>query len=254
MRVVKNKLKTVRKRVEGKPVFNQGNTVVLMDKEKNIPVAPVPSKELFMEAERLLPSKLYARLHKLRVMSQEEKNTILLGSAAVIYDPTYHPVAAYRLCAIYGATIEEISAFFAVSVESIRDWIADYREFSMMVQKGRDVWDSTHVETSLRKSCIGYTKIINEQKAIKVKDADGNENIEIVNTKREVYVPPKMDAAKFWLTKRSGRWNESKDAVETKSGDSIDYDALSVDELNTLRFLLSKARAAKEQLEEAEVS
>lgn len=229
----------------GTNIIVGSSTCVRNSSNKKVNLKEVRTDECFKEASKVLPSNLYTSLHKLRIMSNEERSNILLNiTKDSLYDPTYHPIAAYRILSLYGSTDAELCGFFGIAMCTHYNWMVTNKEYACMVQKGKDVWDSHNIEAALRKSALGYVDKVVEQRIVHL---EGGE-YDIVNVEKEVHVKPNVKAAMSWLNKRSGRWKNKEDKKSIQEVNTIDYSALSIEELQELRFLLSKARSKGKQL------
>ena len=70
------------------------------------------------------------------------------------YDPSQHPHAAQKLCAI-GFTDAQLAEFFEVNETTINRWKVDHVEFMRALQVGKEETDAL-VERSVLKGITGY--------------------------------------------------------------------------------------------------
>ena len=139
------------------------------------------------------------------------------GGAPTKYREEYDEDAK-ELC-LLGCTMEELAEYFEVNKTTIYEWIKAYKGFSNAIKVGKLSADAK-VAKSLYSRAIG-SKLL-QQKAIKVKDSEGNEFIELIEI--EIEIAPDVVAAKFWLTNRQGdKWKEKKavDIDHTSGGEKI---------------------------------
>lgn len=82
-------------------------------------------------------------------------------------------------------------------------WLEQYEEISEAFENGRRCIDE-EVETSFFRTCIGYKETVSEEKVV-----DG----EVVELKKEIYIPPSVPAMTFYLQNRMpDKWKkEQKD-------------------------------------------
>jgi hypothetical protein len=125
--------------------------------------------------------------------------------------PSYKPDfidQTVKLCRL-GATDVELAEFFGVSTKTLYEWKRDNEDFAKAVTVGKDHSDN-RVERSLYNKALGYD--VYEEQAVKVKDPDGSERVEIVQVKK--HIPPDTTSAIFWLKNRRRKdWSDRKDIV-----------------------------------------
>lgn len=138
------------------------------------------------------------------------------------YDKAFAKVAE-ALC-LFGATDEEIAAYFQVSVRTVHRWKLEHEEFCHALKNGKNLPDE-RVERSLYQRSLG-TYVVEEQ-AIKVKVGPNEEKVEIV--KVEKYVPPDTTAMIFWLKNR--RSKEWKDVRQHEVGGPGDFTNMTDEEI-----------------------
>ncbi|MFL8888682.1 helix-turn-helix domain-containing protein [Helcococcus kunzii] len=106
-----------------------------------------------------------------------------------------------------GLTDEQISINIGINVSTLYDWKKKYPKISESLKKGKEVIDF-QVENALLKKALGY--IYEEETAIKIKDASGNEKIEARKVKK--YAHPDTMAQIYWLNNRKPQqWRNRKD-------------------------------------------
>jgi len=103
---------------------------------------------------------------------------------------------AAKLCQL-GATDMEIADFFGVDVRTIYRWKNAHEEFCQAIRVGKEEADA-RVERSLYQKATGYDYV--EQQAFKVKKAQYEEEVEIVDVER--HQPSDTAAAIMWLKNR----------------------------------------------------
>jgi hypothetical protein len=84
------------------------------------------------------------------------------------YDPSQHPHAAQKLCAM-GFTDAQLAEFFEVNEVTINRWKVDHVEFMQALQVGKEETDAL-VERSVLKGITGYyvqTEEINSKGSVK---------------------------------------------------------------------------------------
>lgn len=124
---------------------------------------------------------------------------------------------AEKLCAL-GATDEEVADFFDVSSRTIYRWKNIYPEFCQALKAGKDAADE-RVVRSLYQQATGY--YYTEKEAIKVKDGQHVERVEVVEV--EKYAPGQPTPAIFWLkNRRKDEWRDKQDHEHSgKDGSAI---------------------------------
>jgi len=121
-----------------------------------------------------------------------------------------------------GATIQKLAEVFQVHRDTIYEWMKVHPEFSEAIQRGRDEFDSEHVEKALKKKCLGFRYI--------EKSCVLNSNGIVIGIKQiKKYVPPSDVSIKFWLSNRNPRrWSLHSDII-TES--KIYYNKKEIDEM-----------------------
>jgi hypothetical protein len=97
-----------------------------------------------------------------------------------------------------GATITKLTKVFGVNADSIYEWQKKYPEFSESIERGRDIFDSEVVEEALHKRATGY------QYKIKTFTDYGQDKL-VLTKIIEKYMPPSVEAIRFWLSNRNPR-------------------------------------------------
>lgn len=128
------------------------------------------------------------------------------------YKPEY--VDQARRLAQIGATNNEMADFFEVNIDTFKLWRNVHPEFNDAVKVGREKPDD-RTERSLYETANGYDYM--EEAAIKVRDSDGNERVEVVKVQK--HQPPDPRAAMFWLSNRRPKDWQIKRTIEHKDGD-----------------------------------
>lgn len=109
---------------------------------------------------------------------------------------------AEKLCTIFGADDKKLAKFFEVCEATINNWKKDYDEFLESIKRGKDIYDTEHVEVSLLERACGY-----EHPEEKVFCQDGK----IITHQQTKHYPPETTAAIFWLKNRHpNRWKDIK--------------------------------------------
>jgi hypothetical protein len=112
---------------------------------------------------------------------------------------------AERLAAL-GLTDIEMAEVFGVSVRTLHRWKVDSEEFCHALKAGKDHSDE-RIARSLYQRASGYE--YTEQQAIKVKDGQHQEHVELVTVER--HMPPDTTAGIFWLkNRRPLEWRDVK--------------------------------------------
>lgn len=133
------------------------------------------------------------------------------------YKAEYAEQAA-KLCAL-GATDDEMAEFFGVSVRTFHRWKIDHEEFCHSIKSAKEIADE-RVERSLYQKATGYN--YTEEQAIKVKVAQHEEKVEIVEVTR--HAPAETPAAIFWLkNRRKEEWRDKQEHEHTAAGDLADF-------------------------------
>lgn len=121
------------------------------------------------------------------------------------YEPQFAEQAK-ALCKL-GARDVDLAEFFGVSVRTIERWATEKKDFCRAVKVGKEHADDK-VERSLYQKATGYTFI--EQQAIKVKVAEGLEDVKLVDVQK--HAPPDTAAAIFWLkNRRKEQWRDKQE-------------------------------------------
>lgn len=119
------------------------------------------------------------------------------------YKEEYDHIAG-KACAI-GARTTDLAAMFAVTEQTILNWMRDHPTFFGSIKDGRDYHDTNYVESSLLRRAKGYDKVTVEERLTK----DGD----VVECKKTTHYPPEVGAAIFWLCNRQPqRWKQISQA------------------------------------------
>ena len=183
---------------------------------------------------------------------------------------------AYVACAKLGATNEDLGLLFGCCSRNVIDWMHDYDEFGRSVKRGRDEHDTSKVETSLLKRCLGYSydevriekvtvdlseleeqgfRVLNGKRA-RTNGEDGKKRTTelkaVVLPAKKVTtitkeVQPSDMAIMFWLQNRQpDRWKnvrhvEGEIDARLSGSVKVDLGKLKKEELEELRSIISKA-------------
>lgn len=171
-------------------------------KRKSPPGEPTPMQKI--------TQRVNTRRAKIKKTQEELDAENLANEARGLYKPEYAE-QALKLCYL-GHTNEELATFFDVSFKTINVWIAQVEAFGASVRAGREEADMDMVN-ALRKLGLGHMVELNEQRLTK----DGD----IVDLRKDVYVPPNFNAIQLWLVNRGGgKWKmASAPAEKNPEGD-----------------------------------
>lgn len=126
------------------------------------------------------------------------------------YREEYNAIAL-RVCAMFGATDEDLAKVFDTTVNPINEWKRKNPDFRDAIHKGKEMFDTGKVEDSLLKRALGYQI----EEVHQEKDAEGNVTGEKVVKKWVI----SDTAILFWLKNRNPkRWRDLK-AVELSNKD-----------------------------------
>ena len=115
-----------------------------------------------------------------------------------VYDPDWHPKAAYKAC-LLGTTDEDLAKAFCIATSTLYDWKAKHPEFREAINAG-GVEADQKVAESLYARATGYS---HPDTHIAVS------NGEVIQTPITKHYPPDNTAAIFWLKNRqSGKWRD----------------------------------------------
>jgi len=121
------------------------------------------------------------------------------------YKPEYAAIAE-KMCEL-GATDSEIAEAFGVSTRTIHSWKLEFEEFSSSLKAGKTLADE-RVVRSLYQKATGYDYV--EEQAIKVKKAQYEEEVEVVEVRR--HQPADTTAGVFWLkNRRKEDWRDKQE-------------------------------------------
>lgn len=127
-----------------------------------------------------------------------------------LYKPEYAEQA--RKLAAMGATDVQIADFFSVALRTLNNWKKKEDDLVAALKDGKDQYDTSMVEASLRDRAIGYS-----HKAVDIRAVNG----EIVKTEYTKHYPPDPTAAIFWLKNRNrDRWKDRHDVGHGVNGES----------------------------------
>jgi len=139
---------------------------------------------------------------------------------------------AYKLT-LLGHTTPELALYFEVHVDTIKEWMLKYEDFSAAVKRGKDIADGD-VTASFHKRAMGYRYEEVTYEKIVVKEGSGfiseedvdNEGISVDAYKKKVVVkevPPDPGAALNWLKNRQPKkWRDKQEIDHTTNGEKIE--------------------------------
>lgn len=111
------------------------------------------------------------------------------------YKPEYAN-QVYKIC-LLGLIDTQIAQFFDISVRTLNNWKKRYPDFRDGMWRGKTIADAEVAHALYRLACgFSYT----ETKVIMLKDAQGERVIQTFEVMK--YMPPNVQACKFWLTNR----------------------------------------------------
>lgn len=117
-----------------------------------------------------------------------------------------------RKLAAMGATDEQIADFFSVALRTLNNWKKKDDDLVAALKDGKDRYDTSMVEASLRDRAIGYS-----HKAVDIRAVNGD----IVVTEYTKHYPPDPTAAIFWLKNRNrDRWKDKHEIDHDVGEDS----------------------------------
>ena len=105
-------------------------------------------------------------------------------------------ILAERLT-LAGFTLPQLAEVLGVATSSISKWMVDHIAFSDAITRARRPADGRVVD-SLFKRANGYEYV--EQQAIKMKNADGSDRIELVEIRK--HLPGDVNAQRYWVNNR----------------------------------------------------
>ena len=138
-------------------------------------------------------------------------------------ESTYTPAHAEkaRIACRYGATDEEIARDLEISYATLNRWKLIHEEFNKALTIGKEFADN-RVERTLYNKAIGYN--ITEEQAIKLKDQDGSERVEVVQVTK--HIPADTASALFWLRNRKRlNWNDKRE-ISIQTSVSVEHKTL----------------------------
>ena len=109
-----------------------------------------------------------------------------------------------------GLSEKQICRNIGISVSTWELYKTKYSELPELLKSGRET-QVTEVENALFKAATGYYYTIDE--AVKVKDADGNERVEVVPVTR--FKGPEVGAMCFFLKNKAG-YSDNPKAIDIK--------------------------------------
>ncbi len=107
-----------------------------------------------------------------------------------------------RLLCSEGFTDKKLAAFFKITEQTVNNWKRAHPEFFESIKAGKDDYDTSLVEASLRHRATGYEHPDEDIRVV---------NGELVRTAIVKRYPPDTTAAIFWLKNRNpGRWRDKQ--------------------------------------------
>lgn len=110
-----------------------------------------------------------------------------------------------------GASQKQIANRLGISLSSLKNYKAEHEELydALSFGKGNITMDIAKTVVELAQ---GYTYEVKEP--IKLKNEDGSERVEVKTVTK--YVPPSMEAIKYFLKNRTKKWSDNPQALELK--------------------------------------
>lgn len=116
-----------------------------------------------------------------------------------------HNLMALELCKL-GSQDKDLAKSFTVHVSTIQNWKIAHPKFFDSIREGKDYFDTSEIEESLKKAAKGYT-----YEEIKVESEGGTETKRTVTTKTQ---GPNVGACNIWLKNRDqNRWKDKVEAT-----------------------------------------
>ena len=129
--------------------------------------------------------------------------------------PKYKESFNYQalIACIEGFTDRKLAKLFGVSNQTIYNWCRDHPKFLEHIRKGKDLYDVSLVEGSLRTRAIGYSYNETTKEPVVLKDENGKIVVKMMTTKvvrKRVHADTR--AIQFHLKNRSPeRWPDKHD-------------------------------------------
>lgn len=115
-----------------------------------------------------------------------------------------------KICLVFGADDKKIAEFFKVAESTINKWKLNHPEFSESIKKGKDKFDTEHVEAALLKRALGYTYI--EAHKENYEESSILKPTRVVTKAIKKEVVPDVIAQIFWLKNRHpARWQDKQE-------------------------------------------
>ena len=143
---------------------------------------------------------------------------------------------ALKQCTIYGSTDRQLAAYFGVSVSAVKVWGQTHPSFKANIQKGRDAYDTNHVERTMLEVALGWEGVDKTEEYVvrngkeyhykKVPNEVGKGSHDELMPGRMITIKikqhsPNITALIFWLinrTRHTKRW-QNTNKVEITGGD-----------------------------------
>lgn len=121
------------------------------------------------------------------------------GGRPTVFRKEYVRIA-HQLCRQHGYTLEKLADVLGVHLNTIFNWQNRHPEFVEAIRRGRDEFDSEHVESALLKRAKGFVRKRVTKRTVR---RQGREHTEIVETVEEV--AGSVRAQETWLFNRNPR-------------------------------------------------
>lgn len=142
------------------------------------------------------------------------------GGRPPVYDPEYHPDAAFELIAKSGANEATLARIFKVDRSAIYLWKVRHKEFVNKYEEAWDVWNCNKIEKTLVKKAEGYRYI----EKTEVINPDTRKKTSV--TKYHKVAQPDIQAIKTLLNSRRPNRYQDKQHVEHEGNitvQTVDY-------------------------------
>lgn len=153
------------------------------------------------------------------------------------YRPEYDKQA--EKCCQFGGNDEDLARLFNVDVRTIYNWKQEHESFFHAVKKGKWIFDTGRVESTLLKKILGY-----EYKEVKVAlDANGKAiPDQTIVTQKQAH--PDTGAIIWWLKNRDPKnWRDKQEQVIKDERSKLDLSKLTDEELEILQQLHAKCES-----------
>jgi len=131
------------------------------------------------------------------------------GGRPSTYDPAICDLAE-RVVGETGATNGKLAKVLGVATSTIGEWMVRHTQFADAIKRGRDKFDSEHVERSLLQRALGYEYDEITVEEIMLTQGKGDAKVSLPSTKvrtTKKMLAPDVAAICFWLCNRHpDRW------------------------------------------------